>query len=60
MDGFQAEACDGLNDLGPEGAGEGGDGGEGESAETLAGRTVAQRRRVFQKCFFSSRTRATG
>ncbi len=32
VDGFEAEACDGLNDFGFEGAGEGGDGGEGEGA----------------------------
>ncbi len=38
VDGFEAEACDGLNDLGLEGVGEGGDGGEGERAEDVGGK----------------------
>ena len=60
MDRFEAEACDGLNDFGFEGAGEGGDAAKARAPRTFAGRTVAQRRRVFQKCFFSAKTRATG
>ena len=60
VDGVEAELRKGLNKVGSQCGREGRDCGEGERSSTLAGRTVAQRRRVFQKCFFSARTRATG
>ncbi len=52
MDGFEAEACDGLNDLRLERAGEGGDGGEGESAEDVGGKDGGPEANGLPEVFF--------